>query len=367
MAERSIKFMENSLKECVTIPYNNYQEKLKEIMDTFGFVVITGILDNDECTNAEKLLYEDFLECIDESVNVNSQLQQSIDKVKNSTEHWPQASIPGIPKKGFMSTNGFPQGKFAWTMRTNPKVKEIFAYLHNTTDLVVGMDVPFFSATGKDLSTTSMWPHADQDTRLNYGSKNSYQGILYAWDATTSDRSTTVVWPKSANTDYEKLLGSIPTAFGEGHGLYIDRIQDNTTRANLMNKWYKNARRIQVPAGGLIIFNSKSIHQGYPSGYRLAQAISWAPKANRSEDAYKRKLQAVHMEIATTHWAELGIHHGASFKRNPKPKSDKDHQKCIFPMKPLQSKAAKHKVPAPKKASLQDLMDSIKDEYRDII
>lgn len=366
MSTGPIKFMENALKECVTIPFEDYEEKVSGIMDTFGFVVVTGILSPEECVNAEVLMKTDLVNCIDETVKVDNVLKQAITNVKNSSKHWPRASTPGLPDKGFMSTNGIPQGNFAWEMRTNPKVREIFAHLHTTQEIVVGIDVSFFSADGIDAPTTVMWPHADQDSRLNYGSEHSYQGILYAWDATTSDKSTTVVWPKSHVNEYENLKNAIPISNGK-HGLNITNIHVASIQAEFMKRWLNGARRVQVPAGGLIIFNSRTIHQGYASGYRLAQPISWAPKACRSELALKQKLQTLHMGIATTHWAELGIHHVVSFKKNKKPKSDPDHNKCIFSMKRIPSVPVKNLILNLKNASLQDLKNSVKPEYIDFI
>ena len=369
MTTGAIKFMEDSLRDCVTISFADYKEKVSSIMDTFGFVVVTGILTPEECVNAETMMKTDLLNCIDDKakiVNTDNKLKQAIANVKNSTKHWPRASTPGLPDKGFISTNGIPQGNFAWEMRTNQKVKEIFSHLHNTTELVVGIDVSFFSEDGNDKPTTVMWPHADQDMRLQYGSEHSYQSILYAWDATTSNKSTTVVWPKSHKTEYAKLMEALPSSTGK-HGLNITNINNADIQEDFMKRWLNGARRVQVPAGGLIIFNSRTIHQGYSSGYRLAQPISWAPKVCRSDVALKQKLQTMHMGIATTHWAELGIHHVVSFKKNPKPKGDSDHNKCVFPMKPIPSVAIKHVVPNPKNASLQDLQNSVKPEYIDLI
>jgi hypothetical protein len=91
------------------------------------------------------------------------------------------------------------------------------------------------------------------------GSDNSYQGILYVWDSTTSNTSNTVLVPKSNNNEYYELFKSIPKELYDGHSLYISTIPDSIVRNKFLEMWNNKSRRIPVPAGALLIFNSKTI------------------------------------------------------------------------------------------------------------
>lgn len=372
----SAPFMGKELAEAVTTSYDEVladNSKMLGPMKEYGFVVVTGILSGEEQKEAESLVYEDLLESIDESKMdvIDKDLKKVIDDVKASKLHWPKASIPGIVGKGFMSKKGLPQGRFAWKLRTNKKCKNLYKILHGDDDLVVSMDLPFFNPTDHEVREVDMWPHADQNITIKKGSEKSYQGILYVWDSTQRNCSNTIFWPKSYDSEYHDLLKSAtPKKMGSiiDHALYLDSIKDPKVRAEFMAGWKKNARRIQVPAGGIVIFDSRTIHQGGPHGMRLAQTLCWEPRKYRDDEAHKRKLQAIYMGIGTTHWASLGIHHGASFGRYEKtPRYSHSHHQNIFPLKQIKSVPLTRFVKWYKTASIAELEEGIAPEYRDVI
>jgi hypothetical protein len=371
------KFMEKELRNAVTLSYTQHTEdssKTKAILAEYGFVVVTNISSSEECKNTEALLYKDLCGLIDKPKITDSRITRVVKELENNEIHWPHASIPGIPTKGFCASNAMPQGEFAWETRLNPRVKTVFADLHETKEeeMCVGMDLPFFNPLSYAAKDTFFWGHADQDTRLENGKTKSYQGILYIWPSTKNNTSNTILVPKSHVEHYDKLLGAIPTTFGAGHGLYVDDVSDDKTWKELRQVWLDDARRVDVPAGSLLMFDSMMLHQGYPSGSRLAQTISWEPKSLRTTEALKRKLQAIHMGIGTTHWASHGTHHGAckSFlRRKPKSQVYNDYNyphKIVFPLKPLKPVPLITKL-NPYKASIKEMTEQIKPEYRDVL
>ena len=345
-----------------------------EILNDYGFVIVTGILQEEEQTQAERLIYQDLLNAID-TEQLTPEMKKLVRNIKMGKKPWPKSSIPGLVSKGFLSRKGLPQGQFAWTLRTNPKCKEIYAHLHNTTpdDLVVGMDLPFFNPDPAHIKKADQWPHADQNTNLDDGCPNSYQGILHVWSSESEDKhgvSNTVVWPRSWDNQYHHLLATKPKHLNCNcdHGLYLDKIEDPDLKQQMFDEWEANARRVPVPAGALFIFNSRTIHQGYPGGLRLAQTLSWEPREYRSEKALKRKLQAIHLGIGTTHWASLGIHHGASYARWPTvPGMSQKYHFCKLPLKPIQSVALKTQLDRPKQKTMAELMEQVEEEYLQVI
>jgi|SaaInlStandDraft_6_1057023.scaffolds.fasta_scaffold06165_7 hypothetical protein len=365
-------FMEDELKNNVTLDYASYSDRILDVMNEYGFVVVTGILTDAEIDDAQSLLFDDLVNTIDIDKIKNDKNCKDFEKTVATIKKervWPKKSFPGIASKGFLSTMGMAHGQYAWKMRTNKKCKEIYKVLHGCDDLVVSFDIPFYLTTGTN-KVNDLWPHADQNINLKKGSENSYQGILYASDATVNNSSNTIVWPKSHKNEYYTLLNNcIPKDFNTkaDHALYIDTIPNTALQETLTNEFVANSRRVDVPKGGIIIFNSRTIHQGYPAGYRLAQPLAWEPTSERYSDAYRKRLEAINMGCGTTHWASLGIMHGASFIRPLPPKYSDTFNSCILPMKRITPVPIKRWLNNINKIHMIELEQNIKDEYKEYI
>lgn len=363
-------FLEKKFIPDVTVESWDSFDEIKTKLDEWGFVVVKGILSDDEQIKAEEILYSDLLQSVSVEDISSTKLLEVYDDVLSGKLHFPKNSLPGLSSKGFLSLMNFPQGEFSWTMRKNAKVRKIYSSLHNCPEeeLCVSMDVPFFTPEGNVNKTCKNWCHADQNINIHTGCVNSYQGILYVWDSTEANTSNTIVIPKSHKNEYNELLAAIPESMYDGHSLYLSNIPDRVDAKMLYEKWDTKSRRIPVPAGGLLIFNSKTIHQGYQSGYRLAQTICWEPKECRSQDALKKKMEACHMGIATTHWASLGIHHGVSFIK-PKPQEyNVKYHMCVFPLKKIKNvttdRTFSYEKDGPiKNMSFKQLREGLKEEY----
>jgi len=374
-------FLRNTTDFTVESPTNI--DEIKTKYDEWGFVVVKNILSATECKEAEKLIYEDLMPCIDTEKITDDNLKKVYQDIKNSYEHFPKDSLPGLASKGFLSLYGLPQGKFAWKLRANPIVRSIYAGLHDCKEdeLCVSLDVPFFTPDSYSRDECLVWSHADQNIHVKKGSPDSHQGILYVWDSTKHGTSNTVVIPKSHKNEYFELLGDIPEQSYDGHnGIYITSIPDLKEKERLLKVWCEKSRRIPVPAGALLIFNSRTIHQGYQGGLRLAQTVCWEPKIYRTEDALIKKLQACVMGIATTHWASLGIHHGVSFIKSKPQKyagTGKFHHRNILPLKNILSEVLTKETndsqtktgrpTRPPTLSLDKLTALVKPEYRDLL
>merc|ERR1712070_645112 len=63
-------------------------------------------------------------------------------------------------------------------------------------------------------------------------------------------------------------------------------------------------RRVPCPAGSLLLWDSRTIHQGWKGGPRLAQPICMEPRRNKNpaaREARLRKLFACATGVPTTH------------------------------------------------------------------
>jgi len=364
-------FLEEHICDKITISYDEYknEDRLKSILDEYGFAIVTDILTNEEQHEAELLMRDDLLNSIDYDNILDNKLYDVIKKIKlnkNNLE-WPRSSIPGIIQKGFMSLKGIPQGQFAWKLRLNEKCKKIYQHLHNEEHVTVSFDLPFFSPYGAPIKSPELWPHADQNLRYEQGCKNSYQGILYVWDSTGENTSNTTVWSKTWNKEYHTLLNNIPTS--DNHGVNISAITDEKIKKEMMDGWKLHSRRVPVIPGSLLIFNSRTIHQGYSHGTRLAQTLAWEPKMCRSNKSKFQKIDAIYKGYGTTHWASLGIHHGASTmscRKNKNGVYSNDFHLCIIPMKNIKPIPLIDDIDEHTKL-IKDYKTLIKNEYLDCI
>lgn len=154
---------------------------------------------------------------------------------------------------------------------------------------------------------SSIWPHVDQnDHDFIIAQQDVYQGLIYCWSRSDRRSSTTVVWPGS----------HIP----EVYDLYMkdaSMVQDLETRDTLMQGWLSHARRVTVPIGGLLLWSSRTTHQGWSGGPRLAQPVCWEPRERRSAKVRGRKLALVALGLPSTHSASLGQPHNLVLQRRP--------------------------------------------------
>merc|ERR1719410_1203790 len=88
-------------------------------------------------------------------------------------------------------------------------------------------------------------------------------------------------------------------------GDHFSRLED----ARLIEGWHHSARRVPVPAGSLFLWSSRTVHQGWSGGPRLAQPVCWEPVDRRDERSRERKLKMAALGLPSTHWGSLGIPH----------------------------------------------------------
>lgn len=316
--KRHIPFISQTLSEATTVDMNalSGEETRDEAMARFhvsmewyGFVVVANVLSPEELTKAEDLFDEDLFSIVElpdkEKKQLNCFRKLPADEAVSAARRFP---LPlGRLNAAFASDYGVPQGQAAWYCRTRPSVRNVFAALFGgCEDLCVGMDNVFFCPDREDRTTPdedradNLWPHADQSIHAEGGADDCFQAIMYLWPG---DRysSTTVVWPGSHKAVYQQLMG---TRCFSHHFCRLPSAQND--------EFVSHAVRVAVPAGGMIVWNSKLIHQGWNIGPRLAVPICMEPKKRRSSDALLSKKEACFYGYPTTHWASLGIWHGCS-------------------------------------------------------
>lgn len=311
----------------VAVPFSEISNRLQDVLDENGFAVVTGVVPTlEELLEFENDFKDDLLSLIDEE-----KIETAPQEVKAAHSNFLQegpASFPLRTASGFSEAAGFnlehcmPHGKFAWRARRHDRVRDIFGVLFSKEgrDLVTSLDAVFFTPTAQCAEKTNrISAHVDQnkwDVREGLGTNPVYQGVLYVWPSVPDgSSSTTVVWPGSHKKEWHELMKD-ETAKSIGkcgtHYTEIKNLRNKDISDMLTQGWHEHARRIIVPPGALVLWNSRTIHTGWKGGPRLAQPVCLEPKTRQSDLERYSKLRLAALGLPSTHWAANGMQHDMS-------------------------------------------------------
>lgn len=362
---------------AITVPFDGVLSDggaaLNAVLHDHGVAIVSGCVPPEELRRLEGLFSDDLRDLVDvEAANASASpsVRTAAERVAASGAHaWPRGTHLGSRKAAFAWRHALPHGRFAWSARAHPRVRQVFRHVYgdelagdasrhhsaaDTTakavdtdsagagsagssagasatgaragsDMVVSTDVLFFtpkSAATREAASCRLWPHADQNIHdPDVGHHRIFQGVLYVWPSDGSDGttnpSTTVVWPRSHHEGgpYGTLMADANIAsVGKAGGNYcqISAMTPSPERTALMAGWCDGARRVPVPAGGLLLWSSRTMHQGWAGGPRLAAPTCWEPAARRPDQALLRKLRLTALGLPSTHWACKGEQHSLS-------------------------------------------------------
>jgi hypothetical protein len=301
-----IPMMEEDVAACMTVPFDLLQTNLRPVLETWGCAIIPDVLDEVTVAALEAEWGDDLRTVLDVEASTDTALVKRI--LSNPTRNWPVDVRLG---KKFVTHFGLPQGKLAWHTRMHPRVREVYEVIYNTGEVCVGMDTIFYQNTPPcrdPAATTSLWPHFDQNMTVpGSGSYEEFQGVVYLWEANETT-SATVLWPQTHGDVYRQFMAGV----GQ-HSKHFCMVKDD----GLMQQFVKNARRVPVPAGGMLLWNSRLMHQGWPNGPRLAVPVCYEPSCRRSGEVLNKKRELVLSGLPSTHWASICEQH--SLSRNEVP------------------------------------------------
>lgn len=162
--------------------------------------------------------------------------------------------------------------------------------------------------------------------------------MLYIWPASEGG-STTAILPRNYPRLYDailadsKMVGSLRLA----HYVELRRLSSADVLKGCSRE---HASLLQVPAGALLIWDSRLTHTGWlQQGARLAQPICWKPRARRDTAAWKHKLLASARGLSTSHSAsERRLHSAHAAVPAPAPPTPaslrNDETYTLLPMLP---------------------------------
>ena len=236
-----------------------------------GYAVIGNVLDEATRNRLVEKFWNDWTTC---SPNF-SRTDKTTWKIENS---------PMMFAKGMAIFSGLPHGDFMWDLRLQPNIKQIFANIHGTDNLVSSFDG--FSVFFTKKQKTAPWLHTDQNpTNKSYCVQGQYNFFPVKHDS-----AGFIVVPKS------------------------HLVHKNIPAKNL-NDWVQvssddfKAEKIIIPENCFTIWDSRTIHAntGMTSNTvrfdRLTCYVTYLPKDTRSEEVLKQKITAYKNSEGTSHWA----------------------------------------------------------------
>jgi len=380
------------------VPFADISSKLRATLEANGVAVVMDVASADDISRLERLFAEDLGELVDANATqaAGEVFVAAAAAASADARQWPLPSVKLLGPMERCQSRGLPHGRFAWEARLLPRVREVYAALHGTDELVSSCDNSFFApATHKKQVSNSVFPHVDQnghDERFQDGEGRGlrdwecFQGVMYIWPSTGEHASTTIVWPGSHATVWKSMMADdkVQRAGKRGtHFTMLDSLANREEAMRLAAGWQTQARRVPVPAGGLLLWNSKLMHQGWRGGPRLAQPVCWEPAARQPPEARERKLRLAALGLPSTHWASLGLPHsllGAGPGPDDRTAAEQSKAGVMLPLhpslkpRPLSDGAEvsdmwKHLQAPPWAKPLPDdlrtlLEDSIRDEYK---
>ena len=178
-----------------------------------------------------------------------------------------------ISSSGIFKYHEVGHQRFAWLLRTNPKIIDVFKSFWDTDELVTSFDGCCYypsNYVGKD----SCWTHSDQSSL-----KKGRQCIQSFVSLTSNSERTFVVYEGShkLHEDHSDTYNiEDPSDWYMIEPEYLEKIQDKK-------------RILKVDAGSLVLWDSRTFHQNTCSNSeckeeRLVQYLCYLPKNNANND-----------------------------------------------------------------------------------
>ena len=243
---------------------------INEYLHEFGYVVIPNILSPDEVTKAKDMFYVWY-----------SNLENIQTLHKKINPH------------GIFKYHQAGHQEHAWYIRTRDNVQKPFKQFYNTDDLIVSFDGSCYLSDTFNKSKDNCWIHTDQAPCLT-----GFQCLQGFVSLTNNINSTLVVYEGS-----HKLHQQYFEERNIRHKVNWNKI-DPDYLATISDK----KRVLQVPAGSLVLWDSRTFHQNqYGSPHceeRIVQYVCYLPKAHpKNTKAMQSKRRKYFEEKRTTsHW-----------------------------------------------------------------
>ena len=244
--------------------------KAKEELRTKGYTVINNVLDEEEI-NEYKSEFVKWLNSVD-----------GLREVHNL-----------IDFNGIFKHHEVGNQRFAWLVRTNPKIINIFKELWGTDELVTSFDGCCYYP--KDyVGQERYWTHSDQSSRKK--GVYCYQSFV----SLTSNSERTLQVYEGTHLCHEKYFET----------MNIDEPRDwNIIDQDYIKQYEDKKRVLNVKAGDLVVWESRTFHQNLCGSTdcneeRLIQYLCYLPKEREGNTEREQRYRKRYFETrrTTSHW-----------------------------------------------------------------
>lgn len=226
--------------------------------------------------------------------------KNEVENYWNEFDKW-RANVPDldylhniIDGNGIFKHHQVGHQRFAWEARTNPKILAIFKKLWNTNELVTSFDgCCFYPSYYKN--NVRYWTHSDQSSMKS--GLNCYQSFL----SLTDNRERTFIVYEGTHNYHQHYF--------ETMGIEEPRDWNIIDKDYLMNNHLSKQKFLNVKAGDLVIWDSRTFHQNTCGSIncneeRLIQYLCYLPKHNEKNDEKQEKQRKKFFEKkrTTSHW-----------------------------------------------------------------
>jgi len=301
--------------------------RIRETLQRHGVCLVLGVLSPQERTIMQALWARDLVGLLADPSAAPPELTDAAERlrVEGLPRAWPECLSGYLGRPGVAAHRGMAHGAFAWAARLHPAVRHVFSALHEVPadEMCVGLDCVFYMPGGTPaVDSDREWLHVDQNHHTGMTSECG-QGVLYVWPSDDEASSTTVIWPRSHREVYDELMTDeqaiVKGRKASGHLVRLADLHDEGRRERLLAAARHGARRMPCPAGSLLLWDSRTVHQGWASGARLAQPVCWEPRSRRDAGALNRKLYMCAAGVPSSHSGSDGRVHAMVRGSRPEP------------------------------------------------
>ena len=245
-------------------------KKINYNLEEKGYCIITNVLNKEEIEFSREKFFEWY----------------------NSTPNLPEQHLKLNPHN-IMKYHEAAHQEFAWYIKTNPKVIDIFKKIYNTEDLVVSFDGCCYYPKNTKLST-NCWTHTDISPKLSKD-MNCIQGFI----SLTDNKENSLLVYEGSNKLHTQYFKDRNMEKESNNWQIIDKDYLRTIENNRIV--------LNIPAGSLVLWDSKTFHQNIMQNKneeRLVQYICYLPKNHKknTKSMKEKRLKYFNERRLTSHW-----------------------------------------------------------------
>ena len=268
-----------------------------DYLDKNGYVVIKEVASKNEVKMATDLLWQ-FLG------------SDGIGMRREQPSTWTDKRFQKIGSRnnGILSFQGIQQSDFLWFIRMLPKVKNVFAGIFETEDLITSFDGanvyrPWHSSTADEHSKTECgWWHVDQGKLLH--GRHAVQGLVTLRDATAETGGFCVI--PGSHFHHKQLLEETQMR-SDKNFIYVPPSSQILQQDQILPI---------CQAGDLLLWDSRTVHCNTPALQdpvtqptdQLLRAVAYVcmtPTTFASSDVLVKRQQIFELGDGTSHWPHI--------------------------------------------------------------